>query len=392
MIINEESKMKKFIEFVLTLLLNKNQYSELYRKIKFGFGWKKKKIKGKEDEIDLFDYQKTIIQCQENYTLYCDENRLYGLESVLERYANFKERICMASEHGFFIEKVPYLGIYEGLPSIITFGNYRKKILENKTDCMVLKIGPYIHYAQEIWDDIKIEKIKKHNGKTLLVFPAHTIESTRYEKDGYDFVEIIKYYKEKYAYTTVIISLYFIDILKQEYKQYEKEGFLIFSAGHRNNIDFLDRLKTVFRLADHVLSEGVGTHIGYSICMNKPVTICKVHYQLIDTERDYFNRNNRDKSDLDKIISVFLQHNDYITKEQLEICNYYFGNSEIKSPEELYECFCFARRVYNRSLFNGESYYHNIKKELNSFKYSQMILDMAKTNRYYKKCSKETSV
>lgn len=372
---------KNFFKFILTLFLNENQYMEIRR----GFNWKRKKINKNSGKLDLFDYKNSIIESVNKIPLFFGENQFYGLENILERYVGKWERICMSSEHGFFMKKIPYLGIYAGLPAIITFGDFRKDILANKSDCMALKIGPYIHYAKEIYNENTIEQKKKKLGKTLLVFPAHTIEYTSRDRKGYDFLKTIKDFKTEHGFDTVIISMYFVDIIKNEHKKYEEEGYYIFSAGHRNNPDFLDRLKTVFRLSNHVFSEGIGTHIGYSICMGVPVTVCDEKYVITSDLVSWIEKNVRaieTRTISNKIKEVFLEYHEYITKEQLEICNYYFGNSEVKSPEELGECFRFIRNVYNRSLYNGKPYYVNIKKELNYSKYSQQIYDMVKTNRY----------
>ena len=76
--------------------------------IRRGFNWKRKKINKNSGKLDLFDYKNNIIESVNKIPLFFGENQFYGLENILERYVGKWERICMSSEHGFFMKKIPY--------------------------------------------------------------------------------------------------------------------------------------------------------------------------------------------------------------------------------------------------------------------------------------------
>ena len=56
----------------------------------------------------------------------------------------------------------------------MTFGKSREdKLINNNPSAKIIKIGPYIHYAQSILKTSEVNLQKKKYGKNMLVFIDH---------------------------------------------------------------------------------------------------------------------------------------------------------------------------------------------------------------------------
>lgn len=185
-------------------------------------------------------------------------------------------------EHGVSFysdpENVRLLGPFDrrGVRNIYTFSEKRANLINEYLKAHhlyrnVIPVGPYILKASNHLTHTKLDTIQKKYGKILLVFPSHS--SVDYEANFSIDLLLHKIDKVKKDFDSVFVCLYWMNILKQPQliKQYEAEGYIVVSAGHGCDPHFLSRLKDIISLSDMVLTNGLGTHIGYSICMNKPV-------------------------------------------------------------------------------------------------------------------------
>ena len=302
--------------------------------------YKNKNESDMRKEISIFDFK----NLSEEMGIYTNEyyfgNSLYGIIENLRIFSGFEKEFVGAIEHGL------YLGhdcnkeeINKSLKKILTFGESRKRYLEKFSSNKIYKIGPYINYAQSLYDEKKIKQIKKEIGKTLVFFPYHSIESIEasYEKD-----KILKKLNElKSEFKTIIICLYYEDINKKKADFYIKNGFKVVTAGHKYDKNFLNRLKSIIYLADETASNAVGTHIGYCIYLKKP------HF-LIESQNNMIFKEEKIKKwfegikdsylmEENEIMEVFKERTSTITNAQEEICNFYWGFKEIKSKEEIFK-------------------------------------------------------
>ncbi len=151
--------------------------------------------------------------------------------------------------------------------------------------------------------------------------------------------------------------MYWRDIEIGKHIKYENKGYIIVSAGHRDNNDyFLDRLKTIIELSDMTISNSLGTHVGYCVFLGKPHHIYSQEIKIeADSVQDFNIEMNSRGTDFEKYYSfekmsfnrLFSQYKEQITKEQINLCNKYWGFDEIKSKEELYFIFDYCEKMFN---------------------------------------------
>ena len=101
---------------------------------------------------------------------------------------------------------------------------------------------------------------------------------------------------------------------------------------------FLRRQKSLFSIADATISNGMGSHIGYSLFMEKP------HWLVLD-DFEYVDISGKDGAELQasfksrmykEICDAFCDNAEYkITQRQRGIVEEVWGVSEKKSPLEM---------------------------------------------------------
>lgn len=261
----------------------------------------------------------------EKYT----QNDYYGIATSIKQYAGLPrtQYLNLVVEHGPYLETDdPDFDINSTAPAILTLSSYRKKRLQKITPKKVHCIGPFIFYAPHFLTATQLKREKKRLGNNLLVFPAHSFP-------GYDSIyEIDKFCKciKKIGkdFDSVRICLYWKDIIMGRSEQYKGYGFECVTAGHMFDPLFLSRLKSIIEISTMVISNGVGTHIGYCILMEKPHFFFK---QEIKLNQEMFPEND----DIDRIINTFDKFSNKITRKQREIIDYYWGTSQLKNPTEI---------------------------------------------------------
>ena len=149
----------------------------------------------------------------------------YGMDHVLKKYSGLPDnyKIHALLEHGVIITE--YVGgafrAHEYLPSIVS-SKYRVNILKKENNYNgAFAIGPFIHYANSILDDNQFKIEKERIGKSLLVFPMHSIDGavSKFDYDGF-CNEINKYSDD---YDSVRICMYYKDIQLGKHKFYQKK-------------------------------------------------------------------------------------------------------------------------------------------------------------------------
>ena len=109
-------------------------------------------------------------------------------------------------------------------------------------------------------------------------------------------------------------------------EKYKSEGFVVVSNGHRSDPQFLSRQKDLIELSDMMMTNGLGTHIGYSICMNKPVYFYKQKIQLKADDGKSISDSNILNETEAEFVSIFDKFAFEITEEQKSLVKYYWGN------------------------------------------------------------------
>ena len=238
-----------------------------------------------------------------------------------------------AIEHGLIFHNEVYRDIrYTGRMSCATFSEFRKKIIQSKFNIIVFCVGPYIQYSRSFYNSDYINLKKKDFGKTLLVFPTHSTDSAEIDVNQNLFCSNLK--KIAKNFDTVLINTFWWNINDPLIYKLESEGYKIISCGFRDDINFLPRLKSYLEIADLVMGDSIGTHVGYAVSCNVPFCYApsgtKVELKLIDEIKDL----DFVEKQQNKIASAFIWA-DSITEEQKRICNYYWGNDLLKSDIDI---------------------------------------------------------
>ncbi len=293
-------------------------------------------------EWDIFNIDKdNLLQINNKY-----QNGAYGVAYSLLKYINEDvEKTCITCpiEHGLSIS-ARFVTAKEHTNCsnyIITNSSYNESNINRISDKKVIKIGPYIQYAKSCYSSKSLIELKKKLGKTLLVFPTHGIEGYKPIFCMNSFMEEIERVRE--SFDTVMVCIYFYDVLCDYHEQYLKKGYTVVSAGNEANKFFLEKLKTIFMLSDAVISNSYTTGLQYAIHMRKPVYVVKD--LELEFRQDKNGFNNVDKLDeslieRDRLEEFYSMCNDPCFRNmsaQLEWGEYMFGFDQIKNKKEMKE-------------------------------------------------------
>lgn len=327
---------------ILELSINNKNIRKLVNKyIKL-----KNKNKFIQEKIDLFDYKK-ILNCQiECLTTVSKENHFYGHISNFKKYSKFEEESYSTIEHSFiFGDAVADFRKNEIMPKMIVFSDCRKEKIANffdkkKIKKEIIKVGPYIHYAESYLTTEEFFETKKELGKTLLVFPSHSIENINLEYDKDLFIQKIK--EIAINYKSVLVCMYWKDLLENENTIYEKNGFRVVTAGKREDPKFLNRLKTFIELSDFTMSNKLGAYIPYSIYLNKPHFLfdqeSKFESNLVDLNLEKgFLIPDKQNVQIKEVYRILGNESGKIFEKDYNYLSDIFGFENIKTASELYD-------------------------------------------------------
>lgn len=276
------------------------------------------------------------------------DNNLYGYAQQLKEYANIQHDLKGYMEHGLFLGGIVHPDQHHWhFEKIITMSEARvailKKTLPNKKP---IAVGPYIHYAKPFLNKADFTKLKTELGRTLLVFPFHSMKGV---EAGFEEKQLINRIKEVAKdFDSVLVSLYYLDAQKTErVEAYQKAGFKVVTAGHKFDPNFISRQRTHIELADITMSNGMGTQTGYCIYLKKPHYIFsqKVRQSANAAEsKRHVGRTNdqvREKVEADRAFfsELFSRYSESISSEQYEATADFWGFDQVKSAEELQRLF-----------------------------------------------------
>ena len=201
----------------------------------------------------------------------------------------------------------------------------------------VLAIGAPFLYAESLLSNEDIANEKKRLGRNLLAFPMH---STHFIDKNYDpnhFVKVLK--SQRDSFDSVRVCLYWKDIQRGIASFFQNAGFECVCCGHMFDQFFLQRQKSLYEIADATISNALGSHVGYSVSMNKPHWLVPDEFELVDIKgNDGFEEMNRIKGNekIEYIKSLFMNNSSFnISQDQIKIVDKYWGLSDKKMPKEM---------------------------------------------------------
>ena len=295
-------------------------------------------------DLSLFEFEKLSENIPNGYFHPNGDIQLYGFYHVLLQYIRKKRLpINIAQEHGFIFSSFVHKH-FGSADKILTFSNYREKFIRNEYPLKkIIKIGPYIHYANAILNEKNYSDVKQKLGKILLVFPFHSIDGVLSDFDIKEFLKIIE--EKRKGFDSVIVCLYFKDIQLGRANEYIEKGYKITTAGHINDACFLNRLKSIIELSDYIISNGVGSHIVYGLYLNKRVELFRQKTIFRDEDGQENNENKLamveigkhwDEYDLIQDVLFAILDGDVLSNENNDYLNDLFGFKYIQTSEELY--------------------------------------------------------
>lgn len=162
------------------------------------------------DDIDGFaETLKPALSRDKIYSanLYGGDSYFYGYYDELLRYAGrSRGKITLIPDFEHGIRFTGVMRKYEkySLSYACQGRNRMHEIHDIDPWKIIFSIGPYIHYARDIYDKAKFNKLKAELGKTLLVMPSHTCEETQNAEVNADITQTVM---KKYCnrYDTVLV-------------------------------------------------------------------------------------------------------------------------------------------------------------------------------------------
>lgn len=315
-----------------------------------------------KEPCGLFDYASPSSYFnRRNIVEYQLSNSYYGLSSVLRIYSGYRGTVAVGIEHGAYFGSGDTGEIEKyNLPCVVTMWRYRQESLDGKIKRPIIPIGPYIAYANALLDAEEMEAWKKSYGRTLLVIPVHSVERVDLGFDEKAFFSFIEDAKSCFDIQTVLVCLYFTEIANAA--TYEQKGYKVVCSGYRTDVDFLQRLRTYIELSDYVITNAVGTHIGYSLFLKRPVSLFsqQIDYDYSSRKRkaetNPFGGQSELRSNIELMTSALQGLNSEISESHLVATDPFWGYGLLKSPNELKELFEAAEAVLRRSAFSNKAY------------------------------------
>lgn len=280
-------------------------------------------------QLSVFDYKELSVELPFCPLEYVKDTNLYGYADSIKKYTGLS-MLNVSMEHGIYYDEkyIPLASYSKTIRKIVTMSEIRKCLNEEKVKKKTLAIGPYIHYATSILSKEEISKLKKKYGKILLFFPSHGSVEKKYSYEIDSLIKEINKIKDLYGFDTVFVNMYYYDILHTDYaSKYEEVGFIVTTAGHRYDLNFLSRLKSIIELADATVSNAFGTNIGFSIYLNKPF--------IYLSEEGVFSN----KTMISEVLNAFHAKKLTITEQQYSLVSKYWGFDSIKTPDQIRD-FC----------------------------------------------------
>ncbi len=235
-------------------------------------------------------------------------------------------------EHGLiFYSEIFTDTRYTARPAIATFGDYRRKVIRGHTDRPIFTVGPYIHYAKPYYNAKIFASLKAQMGRTLLVFPTHSTNDSSITQDQERFIKEVDHAASDFD--TVLVSAFWWNVDDPLIYALENRGYHIASAGFRDDVQFLSRLRTMIELADVAVGDSMGTHVGYVLSMGKPYYHMNMGTRIYSIEQREWGMDPKEK--LKEDILASLSATDYDVRKVMALSEPYWGYSYERTREDL---------------------------------------------------------
>ena len=259
------------------------------------------------------------------------ESLLYGHANALINYSGYsykKRKYIPVIEHGILYSdfnpdryKLKNSYIFQGKSNWLDWNRTQRST--------PYYIGPYIHYCDYCYSKEIILDIKKKNGKTLLLFLPHSIETKQF---SIDVENIINGMRDRLGnIDTILACVYCMDCKNMPKINDEKIHFV--SAGFKLDPLFICRLKTIIELSDIVYYTSFSSSIGYAYYLGKEI-VCNPNVRDYEQVKDQIGASAYSK--LVEFHNLFGFDSNSSEIEKRAFINRYWGLDEIKTKDEVF--------------------------------------------------------
>lgn len=279
----------------------------------------------KRTVYSVFDY-KQLAADMPLVTREYGYNAFYGTADIVKNAMRLplNKPLDGIVEHGFCFPPDDISEVDKPKQTIYVMGKVRQKFLQNRfPDKDIYSIGPYIQYVAPFQSAEWIKAQRKKLGKTLLVFPSHSTHHVSMDFGVDLLIEEIEKIRKGHGFKTVLVCLYWKDILLQLDNLFSSKGYRIVTAGHIYDPNFLARLKSIFLLSDVAMGNSLGTNIGYSISLGIPYYFYDLPAQYVGEHAD---ESNPEMVRLKDLIQTYLgSYRENITPEAKTFITEHWG-------------------------------------------------------------------
>ena len=291
------------------------------------------------------------------------QNAYYGHATVLKTFAGIPQwrPLKVAIEHGVaVVPQVWTVDAKTAMPVFLCASEERARAysaLFPGTEAVA--IGPMIEYAAPLGDPSPA-------GGRLVAFPAHSTHHIVARWDPTVFVSQLLH--ERSRWDEVVVCLYWRDILAGRQQPFEAAGFRCVTAGHMYDSAFLPRLRTIIESAEAVITNEVGSHVLYSVYLQRPVRIVPQDVDYVAApevlERDGATPQHWQGETIRTIRELF-EHDTYtLTQQQADFVGVLTGRSSRRSRTEMKEILTRAEDRYREQHMRWQRTHRWVRAEV----------------------------
>lgn len=286
----------------------------------------------KRKYTSIFNYERLAQDIPELITKEYPYNAYYGIADLVKKEKGIpkRQRLEAAVEHGVGDYSQDLWDALLSQKKIYVFGSARDELLRKlHPDKELIHHKNFMAYVKSAYGPIRTKFEKMRFGKTLLCFPTH---STHHVVDRFDqtpLIQEIEKIRIEHNFDTVLVSVYWKDIHEGRHLPYIDAGYKIVTMGHIYDNCFLRRLKAVLSISDMVITNDVGSHIGYAIHECVPVYqfFVPIEHVALDEEVDFSIYGMTDSHQVfsKECTSLFGTYSEEITEAQREFVRLNWG-------------------------------------------------------------------
>jgi hypothetical protein len=290
------------------------------------------------------------------------QNAYYGHATVLKTFAGIPHwrPLKVAIEHGVaVVSQVWTVDAETAMPVFLCASEERARTysaLFPGTEAVA--IGPMIEYAAPLGDPSPV-------GGRLVAFPAHSTHHIIARWDPTVFVKQLLHECSRWG--EVVVCLYWRDILAGRHQPFEASGFRCVTAGHMYDPAFLPRLRTIIESGEAVITNEVGSHVLYSVYLQRPVRIVAqdIRYEAAPEvlERDGATSRHWQEEPIRTIRELFESDSYTLTQQQTDFVSALTGRSSRRSRSDMKEILMRAEERYRHRHPRWQRTYHWLRAE-----------------------------